>query len=339
MTWLVQPRTVNGPFDDPGVYLDFRHGRRALLFDLGDLGPLSSRELLRVSHAFVSHTHMDHFTGFDRLLRVCLHRATPLGLIGPPDFIDRVEHKIRAFTWNLIGAESIDFNLLVDEFHGDRIARSASFGARDGFRRRERSCPDLPVGHVLVEDAFRVQAATLDHGTPCLAFALCEPLRVNVMRGALDRLGLPVGPWLSEAKRAVRAGAPGDTVVMAGSPDIRLGDVAELFLIGPGQKVAYVTDAAATPENSAKIVHLARDADQLFIEAVFSAQDAHLANATFHLTAAQAGRLARLAGVRHVAPFHHSARYLHEPETLKREVEEAFRSEESGSLPSSPEVP
>ena len=74
MTPLMHPELINDPFGDPGVYVDFLHDRRALLLDLGDLGAMSSRKLLRVTHAFVSHTHMDHFCGFDRLLRVLLGR-------------------------------------------------------------------------------------------------------------------------------------------------------------------------------------------------------------------------------------------------------------------------
>jgi hypothetical protein len=65
-------------------------------------------------------------------------------------------------------------------------------------------------GLLLDEDEFRIYGAMLDHGIPCLAFALTEKLRVNVWREGLRQLELPVGPWLREAKRAVRQGAPAD---------------------------------------------------------------------------------------------------------------------------------
>ena len=327
MSWLVQPRLINGPFDDPGLFLDFRFGRRAILFDCGDLAPLSSRELMRVSHVFVSHTHMDHFGGFDRLLRVCLHRPAPLHLVGPEGFVDQVEHRIRSYTWNLIGLHSADFSLRVREFSHGRVGRAANFAARRGFAREDAPCPDLPQGVVLQEEACRIEAAALDHGIPSLAFCLRETLRVNVWRGALDRLGLPVGPWLGEAKRAVRQGLPADTVIPVDEARrITLGELAAQALrIGPGQVVAYVTDAAATAANEAAIVALAHGADQLFIEAVFLDRDRALADATLHLTAADAGRLARLAGAKHLSVFHHSARYLDAPGALEQEASAAYR--------------
>jgi ribonuclease Z len=326
MSWLVQPRLVNEPFGDPGVYIDFRFGRRALLFDLGDLGPLSAREVLRVSHAFVSHAHVDHLAGFDRLLRLCLHRPEPLHLVGPPGFIERIEHKLHGYTWNLLGADSVDFRIRVEEFHGDRIERAASFRAREAFRRADLPPDRLPPGTALEDEGFRITAATLDHGTPSLAFALRETLRVNVLRGALAGLGLPVGRWLNDVKRAVRVGASDETpIAVPSSAPIALGNLKRQALrIAPGQTVAYVTDAAFHPANVARIVELARDADQLFIETPFLEENAALAAGKRHLTAAQAGRIGRQAGARRLIPFHFSARYGERPDLLAREAARAF---------------
>lgn len=326
---LVQARLVNDPFSDPGLYLDLRHARRALLFDLGDVAALSARELMRVSDVFVSHTHMDHFAGFDRLLRVCLHRPQPLRLVGPAGFIDRVAHRLHAYTWNLLGSHSPDFRIRVEEFVDGQLVRGAEFRSRERFAARPMPPSDVGRGRVLAEEAFRIEAAVLDHGIPSLAFALVEPVRVNVWQGRLEPLGLAPGPWLGAAKRAARRNLPPETPVPVGAGRIlRLGDlVAGVFRIGPGQKVAYVTDAADTPENTARILALAAGADDLFIEAVFLEADRAAGTRTRHLTAARAGMLAREAGVRRAVPFHHSARYAERPDALAEEFRAAFAGE------------
>ncbi|MGH7382805.1 MAG: ribonuclease Z, partial [Candidatus Methylomirabilales bacterium] len=69
-----QMQLVNGRWEDPALFVRIRWARRALLFDLGSIATVSSGDLLRVSEVFVSHTHLDHFVGFDHLLRTVLGR-------------------------------------------------------------------------------------------------------------------------------------------------------------------------------------------------------------------------------------------------------------------------
>jgi ribonuclease Z len=327
MSWLVQARLINDPFSDPGVFVDFRFGSRALLFDLGDLAPLSARELLRVSHALVSHAHLDHFCGFDRLLRLRLHRELPLHLVGPPGMGDRVAAKFEAYTWNLLDQSSPDFVVTVDEFDG-RLGRRSRFAARTAFARADAEPPALPDGVVLDDDQFQVEAAVLDHGIPCLGFALQERLRVNVWRDGLARLGLPVGPWLNEAKAAVRRGDPDDaTITVDGSRTVRLGDLRrEALRVAAGQRLAYVVDIEGHAANIEKAVQLCRGADPLFIEAAFANEDAALATARRHLTSGQAAHVARLAAARRVIPLHFSPRYLDRPDLIPGQVQANARA-------------
>ncbi|WP_165899996.1 MBL fold metallo-hydrolase [Borborobacter arsenicus] len=326
MADLVQPKLINEPFSDPVLFLDFRFRRRALLFDLGYLTPLSAREIVRVSHVFVSHMHMDHFVGFDRLLRSQLYQATKLHLMGPPGLGDAVEAKLRAYSWNLLGVNSADLVLAVADWGPSGFVRCSQFRARAAFAREEAEPPQVPSG-VLLEDAeFRVEAAMLDHGIPSLAFALQEKVRVDVRKSCLDRLGLPVGAWLTEAKRLVRSGDALDTKIAVGSRQVLLAEllVSHALTTGPGQRIAYATDLIYSPQNVANVARLARGAKQLFIEAGYLDEDQALAASKRHLTAAQAGDIARAAGVARAVPMHFSSRYLGREAELRREFAEHF---------------
>jgi ribonuclease Z len=170
--------------------------------------------------------------------------------------------------------------------------------------------------------------AVLEHRTPCLAFAIEEPAHINVWKSRLQELGLPVGPWLRKLKRAVLENRPDHELIETGVPppvrEIPLGVLRKAVTVIPGQKVAYVTDAADTPANRAAIVALANNADLLFIEAAFAKADAQLAAERAHLTTDAAGSLARAAGVRRIEPFHFSPRYSGQDDRMVDEVMAAF---------------
>ncbi len=189
---------------------------------------------------------MDHFAGFDRLIRICLHRTAPLHLIGPDEFADRVEHKLQAYTLNLLDEDAVNFIIIASEFGGAGFNRVSEFRAREAFRRREMPPLRLSPGLLLDEEEFQVEGTVLNHGIPCLAFALEEKLRVNVWREGLRRLGLPVGPWLREAKAALRLGAPDQTEIsIRDDLTISLGELRQHALrTARGQKIAYVVDLA-----------------------------------------------------------------------------------------------
>jgi len=211
MTPSFYPQLVNDRFGDPALYVDFKFEKRALLFDLGDLRHLSPRKILRLSDIFVTHAHIDHFIGFDQVLRVLLGRDKLVRLFGPMGLIDQVEHKLGGYSWNLIERYTTDLTFAVTELHENCECHAAAFHLKDSFRRTGEYHTRLDSDIVLSDEMFQVRAAVLDHGIPCLAFAVEERAHVNVRKAALTALGLAVGPWLRDLKHAVILGKPETT--------------------------------------------------------------------------------------------------------------------------------
>lgn len=326
MTPVFHPSLINSPFDDPGVFIDFLYERRAILFDLGTLNAFSTRKLLRTSHVFVSHTHIDHFIGFDHLLRLCLGREKRLHLCGPPGFVAQVGARLAAYSWNLVDSYATDFTVVASEFHADGSRYSSEFHSRRRFQPEGAETCRCAGGILHEEAALRIRAVPLDHKIPSLAFALEEKWHVNILKNRLAALGLEIGPWLKALKGAIISDAADDTIIRTPTLERPLGELKEQIVrISAGQKICYVTDAGYSAENAAKIVALAQGADYLFIEATFLHVEAERAAERFHLTARQAGELARSAGVAHVIPFHFSPKYRGREEALRGELERAWR--------------
>ncbi len=329
---LLHPCLLNGRTGDPALYIETLLEKHAILFDLGDISNLPPRKIHRLTHVFVSHTHVDHFIGFDRLLRVLAGRQKVLHLYGPAHFIEQVNHKLRAYCWNLVDRYLFDLVFVVTEIDPSFVTRTARFRLRNAFAEEGMAGGAVSGGTICTEKAFQVSTAVLDHGTPCLAFAIEEAAHVNVWKSRLLELGLPVGPWLHDLKQAIIEKRPDDHPIRIASrteahnaKGMPLGELRDAVTVTAGQKIGYVTDAADTESNRAAIIKLVQGADLLYIESTFAQADAALAAGRAHLTTAAAGSIARDAGVRRVEPFHFSPRYEGDEARLLNEVMTAFR--------------
>ena len=326
---LLHAELINDPFGDPALFVEILWEHRALLFDMGEIGAFRPAKLLKISHAFVSHTHIDHFVGFDTLVRLMLNREKALKVFGPPGFLANVRGRLAGYTWNL--TEGYPFSVIAAEVHPDRIL-SQTFRSQKRFLPEEKR--EDPFTGILEEDSrLKISAVHLDHFIPSLAFALEERFHINVHKERLSERGLSIGPWLKEMKDALWRGEPPEfplkvSLKRPGSgeeKEFTLGSLKDTMTLTAGQKIVYVADCRFSDENARRIIQLAGGADLFFCEAGFLDRDRNRAEERGHLTARQAGELARQANVKKLQIFHFSPKYEKEAEEMFREAEEAFR--------------
>ena len=329
----IEPALINDPFGDPGLLVQFLLQKRALLFDLGDLSALSNGALLKVSHVFVSHTHIDHFIGFDRLLRSLFGREKTVTIFGPKNIIQNVAGKLAGFTWNLVDQYDESLTIEVVEVRESGLLKG-TFRAIERFQLCDERQEPFVDGMIVDDPTFSVRTAILEHRVPCLGFALEEKPHVNIDKDKLESMKAEPGPWLNELKKSVLRDDLDSTLIEVPfkepggfrTEDIPLGQLKnELVEVFPGQKIGYVVDTVFNDRNRKKIVDLVDSADIFFCESPFLADEEERGQARYHLTSRQAGTLAREAGVKQLQVFHFSSRHKDCREQFYNEAQEAFQ--------------
>jgi len=316
-------RLVNTTYEDPCLFVRLLRERRAFLFDAGHIDRLSPGDLLKITDVFVTHMHIDHFVGFDTILRALLRRETPLRVYGPKDIIGCVEGKLKGYTWNLI--EEYPLKLEVFGITDQEISHS-SFYAENRFERIDRGVIAF-CGIVFREPPFSVKAAALSHGIPCLGFTLEEDFHININKAALHAMGLPVGPWLSDLKRMIRTQVSHDTPLTVHGKEFPLSELVTIATVTSGQKVSYITDISPEEDNLSRVVELVRDSDTLYCEAYFLNEDFERAFERHHLTAKITGEIARKAKVKNLVLIHFSPKYFDCPDALEEEAMGEYKGE------------
>jgi ribonuclease Z len=167
---------------------------------------------------------------------------------------------------------------------------------------RLTEAPVAADGDLAATRAYTLQAHKLSHPVESYGYRLVEPDSRRMLPEKLAEHGIR-GP---DVGRLQREGSLNGVGLMDVSEERR------------GQRFAFVMDTRLCDG----VYTLAEGCDMLVIESTFLDEDVRLATDHGHLTAGQAARVARDAGVRHLVLTHFSQRYS-DPEEFERQARAA----------------
>jgi ribonuclease Z len=306
----LKPLLVNQEYQDPVLFIDIPQKSEVVLFDLGYCFRLKIKDIKKISRIFISHTHIDHFVGFDHILRLSLDLEKNLEVYGPPGIIRNIEGKLAGYTWNL--AEGVNLGYIVFEIHDNFMYRKVFKGTE----KFENLSPPEKVS--FIEDMvvcrtpeYSVSAACLEHRMPVMAYRLNAVSSVNADIDEIHRMGLTPGKWVGDLKEIVfRDMIEAHPEFEVDGSVFNTGELAERIIRkSPGTSVAYVVDTIYDERTSQVLKDFVKNADYLFCETSYLTSEEHLAQRNYHLTARQAAETARDGNVKVLIPFHFSKRY------------------------------
>ncbi|MBI4155364.1 ribonuclease Z [Candidatus Woesearchaeota archaeon] len=158
---------------------------------------------------------------------------------------------------------------------------------------------------------FKVEAIFLNHTAPCLGYSFCELDRRKIDVKYLKKIGLKPGPILKNLQEGKNIKFNGKVV-----------NVNKATYLVKGKKVSIILDTGFTK----KIEKLVKSSDLLVIESTFSKDLKEKAVEYKHLTATDAGKIAKKCKVGRLVLTHISQRYEKDLEIVLKEAKKIFKN-------------
>ncbi|MCX6118903.1 MAG: hypothetical protein NT027_15305 [Proteobacteria bacterium] len=315
---------VNGIAGDPSVCVNLPQLGESILFDTGELNSLSNKDILKIQTVCISHTHVDHFIGFDRIIRVHIPHFRKITVIGPSGIAAQVRSKILAYTWNLLEPGQINYRIFEvhDDLHVSEYELSNDLGfclskVNDFAPPTGASGVKIPLNHL----RFEIFATILDHGTSVCGFALKMPDSQTVSTLKLEELGLIPGPWIGDLQKKFSNNELIGPIKISDQAVWNGDDLAKQILIPKiGKKIIYLTDIAFSKANLEKISRSFQSCDVLICETNYRHEHEDRALQKKHLTTRHAAIIATLLKAKKLQIFHVSNIYGNEPELSEIET-------------------
>ncbi|MGE4498662.1 MAG: ribonuclease Z [Deferribacterales bacterium] len=300
---------VNSPFEDTAFFVRNIYKKNAFLLDCGKLGSLTNQEVLSIYDIFISHTHIDHFYGFDRILRGSLMAEKTIRIFGPPGIIKNVRGKLDSYTWNLIKSYAINFEVI--ELSETRLHKRAMFMAENGF---EGIYSDINHDDIDLGEGFTFDFAFFKHRVTSVGYRIKEKPLISADGGLMEQSGFRPGKWVGLLKKMIEDGcSPAETIEVQTHDGTAVFSAAELgarFITKHyPQDITFITDIAPSYSNYLKAIEFAKGTKSLLIEGVFMKEDVLHAIDKQHLTLDLAKTIYSRSGAEKVRFFHFAPRY------------------------------
>ncbi|MDR3627272.1 MAG: hypothetical protein P4L45_10590 [Ignavibacteriaceae bacterium] len=302
-------KILGKPGKDNALFVWINSGTRMyrLLFDCveGLLNELKPQDVNSVDYLFFSHLHLDHAAGFDYFFRRNYDRAAkPVFIFGPENTSLIIHHRLRGYTWNLVGNAPGVWN--ISDILNNEVTHFR-FYTSEGFSKKHKLKTAPRKSIILENGSFTVEAIILNHIIPSIGYLVTEKDYLNIDKDKLEKSGLPAGIWLQQVKDF---SIDGKNKITIDNKTYTLNALRKMLLKKHrGESIAYLTDFIYKGNTLPALRKFLNKCDTVVCESQYSQNDISLAEKNFHLTTGQAARIAKCAGVTNLVLFHISERY------------------------------